>query len=82
MNRSHSAEVTIVHESSSYSGNISIYELNCVSVEGLSLSSLASQILWILPTFIGKVPVPDSRFDSLVNNNLDFEKLNDPADDR
>jgi len=49
------------------------------------LYGLASQILWILPTFIGKVPVPDSRIDSLIKNNLDFENLKnltDPADDR
>ena len=43
-----------------------------------------SQVLWILPTFIGKIPEPDERLDSeedisFLHNDLD--RL-DPADDR
>ena len=42
---------------------------------------LMSQILWILPTFIGKIPDPDDRLDTenLIYDNLDHL---DPAEDR
>ena len=45
---------------------------------------LMSQVLWILPTFIGKIPEPDERLDSeedisFLHNDLDGL---DPADDR
>ena len=49
---------------------------NCFTWKGLM-----SQILWILPTFVGKIPDPDNRLDT---ENLIFDNLDqlDPAEDR
>ena len=43
-----------------------------------------SQILWILPTFIGKIPDPDDRLDTenLIYDGLDHLDHLDPAEDR
>ena len=43
-----------------------------------------SQILWILPTFVGKIPDPDKPNQRLDTENLIFDNLDnlDPAEDR
>ena len=43
-----------------------------------------SQILWILPTFIGKIPDPDKPGQRLDTENLIFDNLDhlDPAENR
>ena len=48
------------------------------------LQGLMSQILWILPTFIGKIPDPDKPDQRLDTENLIYDNLDnlDPAEDR
>ena len=47
---------------------------------------MASHLLWILPTFIGKVPLPESRIDTENEiGNIDFTNniaVTSDADDR
>merc|ERR1712020_511415 len=47
------------------------------------LYGLASQILWIIPTFIGKIPEPDERLEERLENEKIISSLHfPPAQDK
>ena len=48
----------------------------------LYFQGLASQILWIIPTFIGKIPIPQEKQDISAGLLSDISNHLDPADDR
>ena len=52
--------------------------------DNIAWKGLMSQILWILPTFVGKIPDPDKPDQRLDKENLIYDNLDhlDPAEDR
>ena len=63
---------------------VSIFlHFNSVQVTFSYWQGLASHLLWILPTFLGKVPLPEKRLDQNSFNEVNVDGvLQDSADDR